>query len=152
MACPGVPRPRSLHNIASSSMTGLTSRPCRHEWGPCANDHTHHHARSGESRASSTGRSSGRSPAQWEHSSSDSSGSGTGPVARKLLQRRRKLPEKLPINRWGNQSKSERKSLKLENSRGNSVVKSDLSADTGKHRLCIKIEWQEKILELIKCT
>ena len=37
-------------------------RPCQHSWGPCANDHTYHHARS-------------RPASPWSPASSSSSGS-----------------------------------------------------------------------------
>jgi len=59
---------KSLHNISishlasSSSQSDKMYRPCQHSWGPCANDHTYHHARS-------------RPTSPWSPVSSSSSGS-----------------------------------------------------------------------------
>merc|ERR1712013_736076 len=43
-------RPTSLQDVSSPSSGSSTDssgqyKPCQHVWGPCANDHTHHHAR-----------------------------------------------------------------------------------------------------------
>lgn len=42
-------RPNSLQDVSlqsrSSPEPGAHYKPCQHVWGPCANDHTHHHAR-----------------------------------------------------------------------------------------------------------
>merc|ERR1719483_1038826 len=80
-------RPQSHHNL--SSLQQKPSKPCHHVWGPCAADHTHHHARSvhhHHSRSSSTGRSSGRSSSPWDFSSSGSSGSS--PIVKKIKDKK----------------------------------------------------------------
>jgi len=43
-------RPTSLQDVSSPSSRSSPDssgqyKPCQHVWGPCANDHTHHHAR-----------------------------------------------------------------------------------------------------------
>jgi len=53
---------KSLHNISISHVASPQHRPCQHSWGPCANDHTYHHARS-------------RPTSPWSPASSSSSGS-----------------------------------------------------------------------------
>jgi len=43
-------RPNSLQDVSLQSRTSPERgpfKPCQHAWGPCANDHTHHHARRG---------------------------------------------------------------------------------------------------------
>lgn len=73
---------KSLHNISISHVSTLqdrqspgpgqvTLKPCQHSWGPCANDHSYHHARSGPAPAPGTRPVSPWSPA----ASSSSSGS-----------------------------------------------------------------------------
>ena len=45
-------RPQSMHDVSSNnnntmvSLTSLTTKPCHHSRGPCANDHSHHTSRS----------------------------------------------------------------------------------------------------------
>jgi len=125
-----VHRPHSLHNLSSAS-----SRPCHHVWGPCAADHAHHHGRSGgetqHSRASSTSRTSGRSSSPWGYSSSGSSGSGSGnsPVAKKI----RNVKE---VKRESNYKRSVNSRM-LPSSPP--VYKSNVSSDTGRHKLCISV-------------
>ena len=90
---PTVHRPHSLHNLPYITTQGF--KPCHHVWGPCANDHIHHHSRTGldtaqrQGRSSNTGRTPGRSSSPWEHSSSGSSGSS--PIARKLKHNKVKI-------------------------------------------------------------
>eukprot|EP00092_Neocalanus_flemingeri_P004575 GFUD01004926.1.p1 GENE.GFUD01004926.1~~GFUD01004926.1.p1 ORF type:complete len:214 (+),score=52.64 GFUD01004926.1:391-1032(+) len=62
-------RPHSLQDVSIQSRTPPEYgqyKPCHHAWGPCANDHTHHHARRGhkvrrfQARSLSGGRQSRR--------------------------------------------------------------------------------------------
>jgi len=44
-------RPQSLQDVSIQSRSSPeygNYKPCHHAWGPCANDHTHHHARRGQ--------------------------------------------------------------------------------------------------------
>lgn len=60
--------PKSLHNISEGVV-----KPCHHEWGPCANDHSNHHSRSGvEERQRGRSSQSGATP--WGNSTSASMG------------------------------------------------------------------------------
>lgn len=83
---------KSLHNISISHVTpsnlgrhspgaGVTGgllKPCQHSWGPCANDHSYHHARSHTRPAS-----------PWSPSSStSSSASGAGSFHETVRYRR----------------------------------------------------------------
>lgn len=60
--------PKSLHNISEVSF-----KPCHHEWGPCANDHSNHHSRSGVEQRH-RGKSSQSASTPWENSTSASMG------------------------------------------------------------------------------
>lgn len=78
----GVSSAKSLHNISISHVNNNSDRqspapsqefrPCQHSWGPCANDHTYHHARPGHG---TTHVSSTRPVSPWSPTSSSSSGS-----------------------------------------------------------------------------
>jgi len=129
-------RPLSLHNLSYTNNQGATSpyRPCHHVWGPCANDHTHHHSRGGQdeahnqqSRSSSTGRTSTRSRSPWGYSSSSSSGSS--PVARKTM----KMKEKLSGNGKYNRTSS------MDLLTNNPVYQSNVTSRTEGHKLCIYV-------------
>lgn len=75
---------KSLHNISISHVAAstpdrqspgpgaVTLKPCQHSWGPCANDHSYHHARAGPG----TGGHQPRPVSPWSPASS-SSGSGS---------------------------------------------------------------------------
>lgn len=81
---------KSLHNISISHVSTLQDRqspgpghvsvkPCQHSWGPCANDHSYHHARSGPAPS--------RPVSPWSPAaSSSSSGSFTDTIRCRRLE------------------------------------------------------------------
>jgi len=84
---------KSLHNISISHVSshsssdrqspGATMKPCQHSWGPCANDHSYHHARSHHTLAMT---SHTRPVSPWSPTSSSSSGSFHDTVRYKRLE------------------------------------------------------------------
>lgn len=118
---------KSLHNISISHVSSHSSsdrhspgpghhqaamKPCQHSWGPCANDHSYHHARSHHTLSSHT-----RPVSPWSPTSSSSSGSFHDTVRYKRLEmgkyKKRALSADL-LNNNNNSSDIRRSSTKQD--------------------------------------
>lgn len=111
---------KSLHNISishvssSSSQSDKLYRPCQHSWGPCANDHSYHHARS-------------RPSSPWSPVSSSSSGSFHSDTKFKRIE-------------WGKYNKKRAVSADLLNNNNNDLQTSlQKSSEKNDHRISIYV-------------